>query len=151
MKKIRRKLTMVIATAMLAITMMTAMTTIKASAATPDWITEIIKSVKEEIEKNSKPAKPELYKMMYLDQQRYLKENYNMNMDQLTTVVYDIKEYRSMGNEDQNSIIDMVRYGMRREERFGCTPSWTEDMIRFAIDFWDQLDKFDIQVIKLWK
>ncbi len=151
MKKIRRKLTMVIATAMLAITMMTAMTTIKASAATPDWITEITNPLKRKSRRIQSLQSRSSTKMMYLDQQRYLKENYNMNMDQLTTVVYDIKEYRSMGNEDQNSIIDMVRHGMRREERFGCTPSWTEDMIRFAIDFWDQLDKFDIQVIKLWK
>ena len=38
---------------------------------------------------------------------------------------------------------------MSREERFGCTPNWTEDMIRFIRDFWNQIPELEFELIHI--
>ena len=35
-----------------------------------------------------------------------------------------------------------IRSGMEREERYGCTPTWNEDMIRFLKDYWDEFSEY---------
>ena len=95
---------------------------------------------KAEPEKKAETTKPRLKDMSYLELLRYVKENYNMDGDQLYTAWADIRTI-ILNGVDIEYAIEYIRYKMEYVSRFGCIPSWNEDMIRFARDFWDQMSE----------
>ena len=59
-----------------------------------------------------------------------------------------VKEH-VVNDDNIDYVINNIRYGMSREERFGCTPTWTEDMIRFIRDFWNQIPELEFELIHI--
>ena len=112
-----------------------------------DQIQNWVKQITEQ-QKKTDTTKPRLKDMKYLELSRYVKDNYNMSWDQMYIVWIDIKQH-VLNDDNIDYVINNIRYGMSREERFGCTPTWTEDMIRFIRDFWNQIPELEFELIHI--
>ena len=104
------------------------------------WIDQITPEKNEpQKQENKAPEKPWLPGMNALQVEKYIKKNYKMDRNKLITVLCDVRLYKRY-NKSQAEIIREMRIQMQSVKNRNMTPAWNEDMIRFMVDFWDQLD-----------
>ena len=104
------------------------------------WIDQITQEKNEpQKQENKAPEKPWLPGMNALQVEKYIKKNYKMDRNKLITVLCDVRLYKRY-NKSQAEIIREMRIQMQSVKNRNMTPAWNEDMIRFMVDFWDQLD-----------
>ena len=70
---------------------------------------------------------------------KYIKKNYKMDRNKLIQVLVDVRLYKRY-NKSQAEIIREIRIQIQSVKNRNMTPAWNEDMIRFMVDFWDQID-----------
>ena len=90
-------------------------------------------------QENKAPEKPWLPGMNALQVEKYIKKNYKMDRNKLIQVLVDVRLYKRY-NKSQADIIREIRIQIQSVKNRNMTPAWNEDMIRFMVDFWDQLD-----------
>ena len=104
------------------------------------WIDQITQEKNEpQKQENKAPEKPWLPGMNALQVEKYIKKNYKMDRNKLIQVLVDVRLYKRY-NKSQAEIIREMRIQMQSVKNRNMTPAWNEDMIRFMVDFWDQLD-----------
>ena len=90
-------------------------------------------------QENKAPEKPWLPSMNALQVEKYIKKNYKMDRNKLIQVLVDVRLYKR-NNKSQAEIIREIRIQIQSVKNRNMTPAWNEDMIRFMVDFWDQID-----------
>lgn len=104
------------------------------------WIDQITQKKNEpQKQENKAPEKPWLPSMNDLQVQKYIKKNYKMDRNKLIQVLVDVRLYKRY-NKSQADIIREIRIQIQSVKNRNMTPAWNEDMIRFMVDFWDQID-----------
>ena len=104
------------------------------------WIDQITQKENEpQKQENKAPEKPWLPSMDALQVEKYIKKNYNMDRNKLIQVLVDVRLYKKY-NKSQADIIREIRIQIQSVKNRNMTPAWNEDMIRFMVDFWDQID-----------
>jgi NAD(P)H-dependent flavin oxidoreductase YrpB (nitropropane dioxygenase family) len=104
------------------------------------WIDQITQKKNEpQKQENKAPEKPWLPSMNALQVEKYIKKNYKMDRNKLIQVLVDVRLYKRY-NKSQAEIIREIRIQIQSVKNRNMTPAWNEDMIRFMVDFWDQID-----------
>ena len=114
-----------------------------------DWINKWFKTEPEKKEEVKKSDKPWLNNMNIIQLEKYLKKNYKINYEQMCNVVYSVRYWKTL-HLTMDQMIYNTRDGIRNCERHNMTPTWNENMIRFMVDFWDQLDSIEIQRVRAY-
>ncbi|MBR1563264.1 MAG: hypothetical protein IJ645_08665 [Ruminococcus sp.] len=110
------------------------------------WIDQIAQNKNEpQKQENKAPERPWLPSMDALQVQKYIKKNYKMDRNKLIQVLVDVRLYKRY-NKSQADIIREIRIQIQSVKNRNMTPAWNEDMIRFMVDFWDQLDPLVAQL-----
>ena len=105
-----------------------------------EWIEQSTQKKNEpQKQENKAPEKPWLPGMNALQVEKYIKKNYKMDRNKLIKVLVDVRLYKRY-NKSQAEIIREIRIQIQSVKNRNMTPAWNEDMIRFMVDFWDQLD-----------
>ena len=104
------------------------------------WIDQTTQKKNEpQKQENKAPEKPWLPSMDALQVEKYIKKNYKMDRNKLIQVLVDVRLYKRY-NKSQEEIIREIRIQIQSVKNRNMTPAWNEDMIRFMVDFWDQID-----------
>ena len=97
------------------------------------WIDQITQKKNEpQKQENKAPEKPWLPSMNALQVEKYIKKNYKMDRNKLIQVLVDVRLYKRYNKS--------IRIQIQSVKNRNMTPAWNEDMIRFMVDFWDQID-----------
>ncbi|SDB58453.1 hypothetical protein SAMN02910317_03062 [Ruminococcaceae bacterium FB2012] len=99
---------------------------------------QIIHWITEQNKEQTKPKKKRLVQMHEFEVENLVQRDYNMTKNQYYEVLSMVSNTFTW-SIDIYQLESNIRYSMEKEARFGSTPTWNEDMIRFMKDYWDEL------------